>query len=74
LRAAARDAGVSDAAPKNHFGDPRGLLSELAAVGFGRFAASLTENVDQRDPPQGRLAAIGRCYVAFTRHNPGYFS
>ena len=34
LRAAARAAGVSHAAPTNHFGDLSGLLSELAAVGF----------------------------------------
>jgi AcrR family transcriptional regulator len=73
LRAAAREAGVSHAAPKNHFGDARGLLSELAAVGFGRFAAALTENVDQSDSPQGRLAAAGRGYVAFARQNPGLF-
>src|SRR5215472_8531110 len=39
LRAAAREAGVSHAAPKNHFGDVMGLLSDLAAVGFARFRA-----------------------------------
>src|SRR5882672_682847 len=44
LRAAAREAGVSHAAPKNHFGDVRGLLSELAAVGFTRFSAALVAN------------------------------
>ena len=32
LRAAARKAGGSHAAPKNHFGDLMGLLSELAAL------------------------------------------
>src|SRR5215471_18022333 len=44
LRAAAREAGVSHAAPKNHFGDLRGLLSELAAVGFARFGAATVAN------------------------------
>ena len=34
LRAIAREAGVSHTAPKHHFGDTTGLLSELAAVGF----------------------------------------
>src|SRR5687768_417739 len=34
LRAAAREAGVSHAAPTHHFGDMTGLLSELAALGF----------------------------------------
>src|SRR5215831_10537991 len=41
LRAAAREAGVSHAAPKNHFGDVMGLLSDLAAVGFARFQAAM---------------------------------
>ena len=37
LRAVAREAGVSHAAPTHHFGDLTGLLSELAAIGFRRF-------------------------------------
>ncbi len=73
LRAAAREAGVSHAAPKNHFGDIRGLLSELAAVGFARLATALTANVGEGDPPRMRLSAIGRGYVAFARQNPGLF-
>jgi AcrR family transcriptional regulator len=73
LRAAAREAGVSHAAPKNHFGDVRGLLSELAAVGFARFRNALTANVDERNPPNERLAAIGRGYVTFAQRNPGLF-
>src|SRR5262249_14458539 len=52
VRAAAREAGVSHAAPKNHFGDVTGLLSELAAVGFTRFAAALTENARESDLPE----------------------
>ncbi|MER2507799.1 MAG: TetR family transcriptional regulator, partial [Amaricoccus sp.] len=32
LRAAARAVGVTHAAPRNHFGDLTGLLSELAAL------------------------------------------
>jgi AcrR family transcriptional regulator len=72
LRAAAREAGVSHAAPKNHFGDIRGLLSELAAVGFVRFGAALVADV--RDaPPNAQLAAIGLGYVTFARQNPGLF-
>ena len=37
LRAVARMVGVSHTAPKNHFGDLEGLLSELAAVGYRSF-------------------------------------
>ena len=73
LRAAAREAGVSHAAPKNHFGDLAGLLSELAAVGFDRFVAMHAGRVRDGDPPDRRMAAIGRGYVAFARTHPGLF-
>jgi AcrR family transcriptional regulator len=74
LRAAAREAGVSHAAPKNHFGDVRGLLSELAALGFVRFGAALVANVRDDDAlPRERLAAIGHGYVTFAQRNPGLF-
>jgi AcrR family transcriptional regulator len=73
LRAAAREAGVSHAAPKNHFGDVRGLLSELAAVGFARFGAALVANVREDAAPKARLAAIGHGYVTFAQQNPGLF-
>jgi AcrR family transcriptional regulator len=73
LRAAAREAGVSHAAPKNHFGDIRGLLSELAALGFARFGAALVANTREGETPKARLAAIGHGYVTFARQNPGLF-
>ena len=73
LRAAAREAGVSHAAPKNHFGDIRGLLSELAAVGFERFGAALLANARDGESPRARMAAIGRGYVTFAKENAGLF-
>jgi AcrR family transcriptional regulator len=73
LRAAAREAGVSHAAPKNHFGDVRGLLSELAAVGFTRFSAALVANARECETTKARLEAIGRGYVTFAQQNPGLF-
>ena len=73
LRAAAREAGVSHAAPKNHFGDLSGLLSELAAVGFERFVATLQAGVRDGDSRDARMAAIGRGYVAFARAYPSLF-
>jgi AcrR family transcriptional regulator len=42
LRVVARAAGVSHAAPNNHFHDLTGLLSELAALGVTRFDTVLT--------------------------------
>src|SRR3954452_17917444 len=73
LRAAAREAGVSHAAPKNHFGDVMGLLSDLAAVGFGRFRAAMEAQIRKSDPAPARLAAIGRGYVTFARTYPDLF-
>jgi AcrR family transcriptional regulator len=73
LRAAAREAGVSHAAPKNHFGDLTGLLSELAAIGFQRFVGMQRANLDEGDSPDRRMAALGQGYVAFARAHPGLF-
>lgn len=74
LRAAAREAGVSHAAPTHHFGDITGLLTELAASGFVRFRAMLQAEVAAapRDP-ESRLIALGRGYIAFARAYPGLF-
>lgn len=75
LRAAARAAGVSHAAPANHFGDLTGLLSELAAVGFWRFSAALTAaGAGAGDNPRTRSEAMGRAYVSFARTSPGLFA
>ncbi|WP_426610957.1 TetR/AcrR family transcriptional regulator [Bradyrhizobium sp. McL0616] len=74
LRAVTRAVGVSHTAPKNHFDDLTGLLSELAAVGYLRFAEALAEagnstSGDARD----RLRAMGSAYVAFARVHPKLF-
>jgi len=73
LRAAAREAGVSHAAPKNHFGDLSGLLSELAALGFDRLSTSMIAQTNDGQKPSERLNAIGRGYVDFARTNPALF-
>jgi AcrR family transcriptional regulator len=71
LRAAAREAGVSHAAPAHHFGDLRGLLTELAAAGFDR----LVERVQGAARAAGADARshMGRAYIAFARENPALF-
>jgi AcrR family transcriptional regulator len=73
LRAAARAAGVSHAAPTNHFGDLTGLLTELAAVGFNRFTAALMAAGADGDGPSSRGKAMGQAYVRFARDHPGLF-
>lgn len=70
LRAAAREAGVSHAAPSHHFGDLPGLLTELAAVGFARFAAQLKEI---NASPHRKRWDGARAYVAFAGANPALF-
>jgi AcrR family transcriptional regulator len=74
LRAVARSVGVSHTAPKNHFGDLEGLLSELAAVGYLRYGATLSGAMNQAGAdPRLRLRAMGRAYVGFARGHPGMF-
>src|ERR1700754_4335712 len=68
LRAVARAVGVSHTAPKNHFGDLQGLLSELAAAGYRRYGAALVSAMDSAGAdPRMRMRAMGRAYVAFAR-------
>jgi AcrR family transcriptional regulator len=73
LRAAARRAGVSQAAPYNHFADKAALLAAIAALGFKEFAAAMRHEMDAAADPQGRLNAAGIAYVAFATSNPGLF-
>jgi AcrR family transcriptional regulator len=73
LRAAAREAGVSHAAPKNHFDDLKGLLSELAATGFERLGAAMRADLRADDAPRAQMAAIGTGYVTFAMASPGLF-
>ncbi len=73
LRAAARRAGVSQAAPYNHFADKAALLAAIAALGFKEFAAAMRDEMDAAVDPQARLNAAGIAYVAFATSNPGLF-
>ncbi len=74
LRAVAREAGVSHAAPAHHFGDVTGLLSELAAIGFTRFSAALDEGARAAgSSPDAEAEGKANAYVAFARQNPCMF-
>lgn len=72
LRAAARSAGVSHAAPQHHFGDLTGLLSDLAAEGFHEMVAELEAAATRADGPD-ELAALGYAYVAYAAEHPAMF-
>ncbi|MFG2345196.1 TetR/AcrR family transcriptional regulator [Streptomyces phaeochromogenes] len=65
LRDLARRAGVSHAAPAHHFKDRTGLLTAIAAEGYGLLAATLTEAADLKD--------AGVRYVRFAREHPAHF-
>jgi AcrR family transcriptional regulator len=74
LRACARRAGVSHAAPKHHFADLSELLSEVAARGFQRLTAALQKaHAEVGDDPDARFIAVARTYVHFARRNPSHF-
>lgn len=73
LRAVAREAGVSHAAPTHHFGDLTGLLSELAAVGFRQFNAAMTSACDAAAPPLQQALARPKAYVAYAQAHPGMY-
>ncbi|ASL47143.1 HTH-type transcriptional regulator BetI [Burkholderia sp. AD24] len=70
LRAIAREAGVSHTAPQHHFGDTAGVLSELAASGHRRLAASMAARAEGETPGRARNKAVARGYVSFAVENP----
>ncbi|UPK24909.1 TetR/AcrR family transcriptional regulator [Bradyrhizobium sp. 195] len=73
LRAVAREAGVSHAAPTHHFGDLTGLLSELAAVGFRQFNAAMSSSSDAATTPLECALARPKAYVAYAQAHPGMY-
>ena len=73
LRAVAREAGVSHAAPTHHFGDLTGLASELAAIGFRQFNATMVAARATGTAPSERAMAGARAYVAYAQAHPGMY-
>ena len=73
LRAVAREAGVSHAAPTHHFGDLSGLLSELAAIGFRRFNEAMAVAGKTDTHPLMKSLARAKAYVAYARACPGMY-
>lgn len=71
MRACARQAGVSHAAPIHHFGNIAGLSAELAAVGYERLVDAMLHTGDgpERDP----LQAAGLGYIRFAVTYPAHF-
>ena len=75
LRACAREAGVSHAAPKHHFADVSELLAEVAARSFDRLTDTLEAErlVSSAQDPVTRITGVFRAYVNFARRFPDHF-
>jgi AcrR family transcriptional regulator len=73
LRAVAREAGVSHAAPTHHFGDLTGLVSELAAIGFRQFNVAMAAANSSGPSMPEKAMAKAKAYVAYARAHPGMY-
>jgi AcrR family transcriptional regulator len=73
LRAVAREAGVSHAAPTHHFGDLTGLVSELAAIGFRQFNAAMAAAGSGGGTWLDKAMARAKAYVAYAQTHPGMY-
>ena len=74
LRAAARLAGVSQAAPYRHFADKQALLAAVAEEGFRALTEAMRRSAAAHaDLPLARLRALGLAYVEFATGHPAHF-
>lgn len=74
LRECARRAGVSHAAPKHHFGDVRGLLSEIAACGFTQLTRRLRTKLRAAGADlDAQFMATAEAYLGFAEAHPEHF-
>jgi AcrR family transcriptional regulator len=72
LRAVARRAGVSAAAPYRHYADREALVSAVAAVGYRELAARLAAAHPSPSTPE-QLASVAIAYVRFALERPALF-
>jgi AcrR family transcriptional regulator len=70
LRAVARRAGVSHAAPYRHFPNHESLLVELAVEGFVELRKELQSSGNPNDSEPDRIAKIGAAYMRFVVRRP----
>jgi len=73
LRAVAREAGVSPAAPYHHFRDKNELLDALAMEGWDQLGDQMRAALAAADPARERLVTLGIAYVRFSRMNPAIY-
>lgn len=73
LRAVAREAGVSPAAPYHHFKDKGELLAAVAAEGWNELSAAIAAARAREPDPALAITEIGVAYVVFARRNPALY-
>src|SRR3954465_8549124 len=67
LRAVAREAGVSPAAPYHHFKDKVELLEAVAPEGWHELDVALSTARASTEDPRSRMTNLGVAYVCFAR-------
>jgi AcrR family transcriptional regulator len=72
MRAVARRAGVSPAAPYRHYADREALVSAVAAVGYRELAERLAAAHPSPSTPE-QLASVATAYVQFALERPALF-
>jgi AcrR family transcriptional regulator len=70
LRAVARKAGVSHAAPYRHFPNHEALLVELSIEGFDELREQIREAAKASGTESDRIATIGAAYMRFVAARP----
>src|ERR1700749_1096350 len=73
LRAVAREAGVSPAAPYHHFKDKSELLDAVASEGWTMLDAAIAKARAEAAPPAEALDEIGVASVCSARQNPAIY-
>ena len=73
LRAVAREAGVSPAAPYHHFKDKGELLDAVAHVGWEALGDAMTAANARTADLSGRMTEIGVAYVQFSQAHPALY-
>ncbi|MFL5278958.1 MAG: TetR/AcrR family transcriptional regulator [Myxococcales bacterium] len=73
LREVARRAGVSHAAPYNHFADKTALLAEVAALGFRALSPEMETAAHRPRSSRQAFVGIAAAYVRFGVEHPAHY-
>src|SRR5512142_1223509 len=73
LRAVAREAGVSPAAPYHHFKDKAELLTAVADEGWRRLDEVMAKAKAEAPSLRDTMTSLGVAYVCFARDNPALY-